>query len=99
MSIGIEYISIGFTRKILIIVVIPIESKRSVVGRLVLVVDLELVRETYPRDTHEGVVISEFSGGESDGVSCSIYYTFYNSRIGILFYTSFIREYNMIVFS
>jgi len=69
LSIGIEYISIGFTRKILVIVVIPIESKRSVVGRLVLVVDLELIRETYSWDTHEGVVIGEFSGSKSDGVS------------------------------
>ncbi len=85
MSIGIENISIGFTREVLIVGMIPIESKRSVVGRLILVVDLELVWESYSWDTHKSVVIGEFSGGKSDGISLMFLSTFCNSRVGILY--------------
>ena len=48
---------------------IPVESERAVVVYLILVLDLELVRQSYPRDTHEGIVIGELSGGEVDRVS------------------------------
>jgi hypothetical protein len=69
LSIVVENIPIGLAREILIVRVIPIESKWTIVGSLILVGDIELVWESYSRDIHESIIVGEFSCGEIDGVS------------------------------
>ena len=90
LSIVVEYIPIGLTGEILIIVVIPVESKGTIVSGLVFIRDTEFIRESDSWDMHERIVVGEFSSGEIDGVSFFIYITCDNSRISILFLCSFI---------
>lgn len=49
---------------------IPVDSCRSVVIQLVLVAELELIRDLLSRDAHEGIVVGELAFRESDGISC-----------------------------
>lgn len=78
---------------------IPVESKRAIVGSLILVLHPKLIWKSYSWYIHEGIVIGKFSSCEIDGVSGGIYHTFFNSCICILLDVGSIGSCNMIVTS
>lgn len=90
LSIVVENITIGLSGEILIVRVIPVESKWTIVGDLILVRDTEFIRESDSWDIHERIVVGEFSSGEIDGISEIVICLGFYSRVYIWLLDSWI---------
>lgn len=69
MTVVIEDVSIRFTCQIHIVVMVPVNTCWSIVIELILVAELELIWKFLSWNTHESILIGEFSFGEIYRVS------------------------------